>query len=276
MESPLIVRKHPRLKNPYMVVGWIDAGLVGISIADYLIEKLGAEEFAEIEPPGFSFWPLTLVKGGVLQEIEYAANSFYYWKNKKGNNDLILFGGKPPELRQYIFANLMVDLAELFKVKRIYTVGGLMTDAGDTDNPKVFAVVNNSRLKKHVAQHGVELGQDYHGPAAMNSLLLGVAKHRGLEGVGLFGEVAKDIVEMPDLQVHEEILGALTEMLGLDIKTGEMDGLIGHLGQHHQERGHLSGKSQGIIPEISEEDKQIFFAEIEKFLKKDDKPGEKA
>ena len=83
MKSPVRIHKRPRLRNPYLIVGWEDAGLVGINAVDYLTDKLGAEEFAEIEPHDFSLLPYIRIKGGVLQEIEYPKNSFYYWKNKK-------------------------------------------------------------------------------------------------------------------------------------------------------------------------------------------------
>ena len=51
MELPVRIYKRPRLRNPYLIVGWADAGHVGIDAIDYLIEQLGAEEFGEIEPP---------------------------------------------------------------------------------------------------------------------------------------------------------------------------------------------------------------------------------
>ena len=69
MESPLKIYEHPRLKEPYLVIGWEDTGHVGTGVADYLIDKLGAEEFGEIEPYDFSYLPNAVVKGGVLEDI---------------------------------------------------------------------------------------------------------------------------------------------------------------------------------------------------------------
>ncbi len=278
MESPLIIYKRPRLRTPSLVVGWMDAGLVGISATDYLTDQLGAEEFAEIEPPDFSLLPLSLIKGGVLQEIEYPASCFYYWKNKKSTSDLIILGSKPPDLHRYEFANLVLELAELFKVKRIYTVGGVRTDITDAENPRVFAVVNNYHLKRYITQQGLEMGADYHGPTTMNGLILGIAKHRGIEGISLWGEVPNDSVETPNPAVCEAVLNVLTGLLGLDIDLSNIDDkytgmqadeLIGYVRQPDSDlHPQLEKLERGASPEISEKDKQTFFDELEKFLKK--------
>ncbi|MBM2825331.1 MAG: hypothetical protein HW402_995 [Dehalococcoidales bacterium] len=284
MESPLIIYKRPRLRTPSLVIGWMDAGLVGISATDYLTDQLGAEEFAEIEPPDFSLLPLSLIKGGVLQEIEYPASCFYYWKNKKSTSDLIILGSKPPDVRRYEFANLVLDLAELFKVKRIYTVGGIRADIPETEEPRVFAIVNNYRLKKYVTQQGLELGTDYHGPTTMSGLILGIAKHRDIEGISLWGEVPNDTAETPNPTVCEAVLSVLTRLLGLDIDLSDIDAkyggrqadeLIGYVRQPDLDLHPPMEKLQkGVSPEISEKDKQTFFDELEKFLKKQKGRGE--
>ncbi len=280
MESPLRIYKRPRLTNPYLIVGWADAGLVGLAAADYLIDKLGAQEFGEIEPHDFSSLPHSLIKGGVLQEIEYPGNIFYYWKNKRTTGDLIILGSKPPALKHYEFANLILDVAELFGVKRIYTVGGIYANVAHTEEPRVFAVTNSARLKKYLRHYDVELGIDYHGPTSMNGLIIGIAKHRDIEGVSLWGRVPSYIGEIPNPRVCEAVLRVLTRMLGVDVDFSEIeaearyankqiDELVSYTRRQYPELDQYIGKlEKGMSVGASEEDRQKFFQEIEEFLKK--------
>ncbi len=281
MESPVRIYKRPRLREPSLIVGWADAGLVGISAVDYLIDQLRAEEFGEIEPHNFSLLPHTIIKGGVLQEIEYPKNSFYYWKNRKFTGDLIILGSKPPALHHYELANLILDVAELFDVSRIYTVGGIYANIAHTEKPRIFAVINNPKLKKYMTHYDdVELGMNYHGPTSMNGLILGIAKHRNIEGISLWGRVPSYIGEIPNPRVCQAILRVLTRMLNIDIDFSEIeaearhankqiDELVSYLRQQSPDFDqHIGRLEKGMSVEASEEDRQRFFNEIEEFLRK--------
>lgn len=280
VKPSLRIHKQPHLRNPCLVIGWADAGLVGISAVDYLNDKLGAEEFGEIEPHGFSLLPHISVKGGVLQEIEYAANSFYYWENKKSTSDLIILGSKPPAINHYEFANLILDVAELFDVSRIYTVGGIYANIAHTTKSRVFAIINNPRLKKYLTHYDVELGLNYRGPSSINGLVLGVAQQRNIEGISLWGRVPGYISEIANPQVCAAVLRVLTNMLGIDIDFSDIeaearytnqqiDELVNYLRQKNPDLDRHIGKlEQGLNVEVSEEDRQRFFAEIEEFLRK--------
>ena len=280
MDSSIRIYKRPRLRNPYLIVGWADAGLVGLRAVDYLADKLKAEEFGEIEPHDFSSLPHCTIKGGVLQEIEYPMNNFYSWKNKSSPNDLIIWGSKPPTLHHHEFANLILDVAELFNVRRIYTVGAIYANVAHTAKPRVFAVINNPRLRKYVTHYGIESGTNYHGPTSMNGLLTGLAKHRDIEGINLWGRVPNYIGEVANPQVCEAVLRVLTKMLDLDIDFSgiesevryankQIDELVNYIRRQNPDLDRHIGKlEKGINVEASEEDRQRFFEEIEEFLKK--------
>ncbi len=280
MKSPVKIYKRPRLRNPYLIAGWTDAGLVGISAIAYLIDKLGAKEFGEIEPHDFCLLPHSLIKGGVLQEIEYPRASFYYWKDKKSIADLIIFESEPPALKHYEFVNRIVDVAQLFGVERIYTVGGVYADIAHTEEPKVFAVINNPKLKGYLKKHDVELGQDYHGPTSMNGLMIGFAKHRNIDGISLWGRVPSYIGGIPNPRVCQAVLTVLTRMLGIDIDFSgieaeaqhtdkQIEELVNYARQQNPDFNQYMGKlEKGMKVKAWEETNQIFFEEIEKFLKK--------
>ena len=281
MEPPVRIYKRPQLRNPSLVVGCADTGLVGINAVDYLANKLGAEEFGEIEPYNFASLPHVLIKEGVLQEIEYPRNRFYYWKNKETAEDLIILGSGSPAQHQYEFVNLILDVAELFDVRRIYTVGGINANVAHTERPRVFVIINNPELKHYVAQHGVELaGIDYQGPTSMNGLILGIAKRRNIEGISLWGRVPSYVSEIPNPQVSEAVLQVLTRMLGIDIDFSEIEAKarrairqINELVRYIRRQNpaldrHIGMLEKGMSAETTPEDRQRFFDEIEEFLRK--------
>jgi len=279
MELPIRINKRPRLKNPYLIMGWADAGLVGIDAIDYLIDKLGADVFGEIEPQYFSFLPHSTIEGGVLKEIEYPSTSFYYWKNKKSNNDLIMLGSKPPAMNHYELANLILDVAESFKVSRIYSVGGIQAHIAHTEKPRVSAVVNNPGLKNSIIRQGLKLGMNYHGPTSMNGLILGIAKHRNLEGISIWGWVPNYIGEIPNPRVCEAVLRVLTRILDIDIDFSDIeyeayqankqiDEIVNYIRQQDPRLdNHIGRLEKGMSTDDSVEDRQRLVKEIEEFLK---------
>jgi len=279
VKSPLKLYERPRLRNPYLVVGWSDAGQVGTGVTDYLVNKLGAEEFGEIEPHKFSLSPNTIIKGGVLEEVEYPGTSFYYWKNKNSTSDLIIFGSQSPPQNQHEFANLILDVAELFSVKRIYAVGGVPANIPHDENPNLFAVVNSARVKRYLKPYDVEVGMDYYGPTSMNGLILGMAKQRGIEGLSLMGWVPCYITEVPNPRICESILRILTRMLSIEIDFSEIesealfadkqiDEIVGYIREQNPDFLHHIERLEKRLNFEPPEDRKKFFREIEEFLRK--------
>jgi len=278
--DPLVkIYKRPTLRNPYLIVGWADAGLVGTGVTEYLIDKLPAEELGEIEPYSFSLAPDIHIKAGVVQEIEYPQNSFYYWKNNNSARDLLIWGSKPPAVNQFQMANAILDVAELFGVSRIYTVGGLYANVAHTEDPGIFAIINNPGLIHGLRQYDIESGMDYRGPASMNGLMLGIAQQRGIEGISLWGRVPSYIGDIANPRVCEALLKLLSDILGIEVDLSEIgaeaiymgkqiDELVKYLRQQDPDLDQHIGKlEKGLNTEVSEEDSQRFFKEIEEFLK---------
>jgi proteasome assembly chaperone (PAC2) family protein len=274
------IYNRPDLRNPYLIIGWADAGLIGTTAINYLTDKLGAEEFGEIDLHDFSLMPYIFIKDGVIQELEYPDSSLYYWKNKNLDRDLIIWGGKPPTINHYQLANAILDVAKLFSVSRIYTMGGLYANVTHTEKPRVFAIINKSILKRYLSLYDIESGTDYHGTPSMNGLVLGLAQQRNIEGISLWGQVPSYIGDIANPQVCEAVLSTLTTMLDIDIDfteiraeadytTKQINELVTYLRQQDNELDqHIDKLEKGIDVHLSEEDSHRFFREIEEFLRK--------
>ncbi|MDO8577829.1 MAG: PAC2 family protein [Dehalococcoidales bacterium] len=263
-----------------MVVGWDDAGRIGTGVAGYLISKLGAEEFAEIEPQKFSIVPYTLVKDGVVEEIDYPDTSFHYYKNKGSSSDLIIFDSPSPPQNQHEYADLVLDLAELFKVKRIYSAGGIPANIPHDEEPALFAVANSSRVKRYIKPFGVEMGLDYYGPTSMNGLLLGLARQRSIDALSIFGWVPCYISEIPNPRICEAVLRVLSRMLNVDIDFEDIEAeaefsnkqineVVAYIREQNPDFDrNINRMGISTAFQAPEEDRRRIFMEIQDFLRK--------
>lgn len=285
MKTPLKIFERPRLRSPLMVVGCDDAGHIGSGVAGYLVNKLGAEEFAEIEPQQFSIQANTLVKDGVVEDIEYPETSFRFYKNKNYTSDLIIFDSPSPLQNPHEYTNLILDLAETFNVKRIYAAGGIPANIPHDEEPALFAVANSTRVKRYIKPFGVDMGLDYYGPTNINGLLLGLARQRGIDALSVFGWVPCYITEIPNPRICEAILRVMTRMLNVDIdfedikaeaefSNKQINEVVAYIREQNPDFDRSIGRT-GMTPgfQAPEEDRRRIFKEIQDFLRKQHGPG---
>lgn len=221
--SQLKIDREPQLKNPRLIVAWGSIGDVGIEALAYLRDKLGAEEFGHIEP--YDFFDLSVEVGnGLVADLEFPQNKFYYWKNS-GGDDLILFmADYEPQLERYQYANLLLEVGQRFHVPRIYTIWAFPSLTSHTEEPRVFGVVNDAQLVPYMEQYPVTLIRERE-LISMNGLILSLARERGFQGIYLLAE-APHYATGTYPKSCRAVLRLLTTMLDIRIALDEFDPLI--------------------------------------------------
>jgi proteasome assembly chaperone (PAC2) family protein len=200
MENELIIHETPDLSHPWLIggyEGWVDAGKVSSGSLTFLRDSLRAQKFAEILSDGFhhfrEFRPQVVVENGLIRQIEYPKNEFFYWKNRGSLPDLILFLGNEPHIRWKAFADLFLQLASQFGVERLVTIGGLYDQVVHTIPRKISVVANSPDLLKDLLVHDVQM-IDYAGPGSYVSLLQERANTDGIGSFMLWGRVPPYVV----------------------------------------------------------------------------------
>ncbi|MFC2072930.1 PAC2 family protein [Chloroflexota bacterium] len=213
---------RPRLKSPSMIAAWPGISNVSMLVANYLERKLDCKELGEVEASRF-FDPIgVVVKDNVVEAPQFPQSKFYYWKNKGGEGDIILFIGEDqPAAKAYELANCVLDMGERFKVKRIYTCAAAITRIHHTEQPKVWGVATNQQLTNELKKYDLVKRGNLQ-IAGLNGLLLGVAKERDIKGICLLGEVPMYATRIQNPMAALAILEVLTTMLGIDIDTLEL------------------------------------------------------
>ncbi|MCK5000050.1 MAG: PAC2 family protein [Anaerohalosphaera sp.] len=179
----LTIRSKPAMKNPRLLIGlsgWMDGGQVSTGAVGWLIDKLGAKAFAEIEPEGFyiysfpgsmetntMFRPYTRIEGGLVRDYEIPGNMFYYDRL----NDLIILTGKEPNLNWTQFAKSIVELCDEFGVEAIYYIGSVASLVPHTREARISCSVSDNKVKEKLAKHGFEF-TNYEGPAGFVTHLI--------------------------------------------------------------------------------------------------------
>ena len=213
---------RPRLKSPVMLAAWPGVGNVAIIVATYLRRKLNFKELGEIEASHF-FDPIgVMVRDSVVEAPQFPQNKFYYWKNKAGGGDIILFiGDDQPSTKAYELANCVLDMGLRFQVKRIYTCAAALTRIHHTEQPKVWGVATSQQLADDLKRYNlVERGNLQ--ISGLNGLLLGVTKEKGIEGVCLLGEVPTYATRIQNPMAALMVLEVLAKMLGIEVDTAEL------------------------------------------------------
>ena len=205
-----------------MVAVWPGVGNVATIVATYLKSKLEFRELGEIEAPHF-FDPIGIVvKDNVVESPQFPQSKFYYWKNKDGDNSLILFiGDDQPVAKGYELAQCVLDVGVRFGVKRIFTCAAALTRIHPTELPRVWGVATNQSLTAELKNYELA-GRGNFQIAGLNGLLLGAAKERNVNGMCLLGEVPAYATKVPNPMAALAIIGVLTKMLGIKIDTLEL------------------------------------------------------
>jgi len=299
----IVIYKEPELENPIMVASWPGIGNIGIIAVDTLRNLLGAEELGEIEPWDFFYPKKVIIRNGELKDLEFPASKFYF--RRTGETDLLLFVGEEQPSdggrayaegkKAYEMANLVLDVAQKFGCKRVYTSGAAVAPIHHTARPKVWAVPNTKSLisevrtyKNTILMSEIEGRGGQGNITGLNGLLLGVARKRGIEAICVMGEIPVYLqgFPLPYPKASKAVLEVLTAALGIEI---DLDRISGFIEQSDSQIEQLYEKLPPDIKEqldklkfvsyaqpteptpITEEDKKRILEDIDKFFKKEPK-----
>ncbi len=221
--SPVEIYKTPQLQSPSLIVSWQtqDIGKLGSRVIDFLNEKLGGQEIAEIKPLGFFPHGGVRFKNDIVQPQESK-----FWACKK--NNLLIFNSDEPVYEHYKFLNIVLDFAEChYRVKDLYTISGAGSFVAHTNPRRILTVFNQSKFKESLRGHGLE-NMTWEGRPAISSYLLWVAKERGLPGVSLWPEIPFYLAAIEDPQAIKLTLSFLNRRFNLGLDLGGFDLEIGY------------------------------------------------
>jgi proteasome assembly chaperone (PAC2) family protein len=219
----------------------------------------------------------------VIQTPKFPGNKFYFW-DKGDRHDLLIFIGDDQPQRGWEFAHRVLDVAEEFHVRRIYTSAAFPLWMHHSKEPRVWGTATNAQLVKYLEVYGVvPMREGTIG--GLNGLLLGVARQRGIEGVCLLGEMPIYATRIANPKASQAILGVLTKMLGIEMDLEDLTAMAEQMEPNMEQLyGFLSEEAKEAIARFEDltanfgfplrwdsgqafEADQELFDEIERFLR---------
>ncbi|HUT14238.1 MAG TPA: PAC2 family protein [Thermoguttaceae bacterium] len=196
----LRIRRCPSLDDATLVLaftGWMDGGNVSSGTVQRLVDLLGAEPFAEIDPEPFYiynfpgsmeiaalFRPPIEIEDGLIKTINMPENTFYCHEPAR----LVLFLGKEPNLRWRTFSDCTFRLARMVGVRRILFVGSFGGAVPHTREPRLYITCSDPALLPEMEKYGVRRS-GYEGPGSFTTYLMTRAASAGIEMVSLVAEI---------------------------------------------------------------------------------------
>jgi len=217
------INKRPRLKNPRLIVGWPGMGEVAFKAVSYMIDKLKAEEFAEIPPGEFFYLTESVIRDGVLSIPPFPFSRFYYHKDKSGKNDLVfmLSDAQPDLAKAEDYCKRIITLAKSFKIKSVIGFAAMPQPVDHNQPANVWFTATDQKIITDLKKFDINLlneGQI----SGLNGLFLGLAKQEGLDGFCLLGEIPLYTIQIENPKGAYAVLEVLNRILNMKLNLSEL------------------------------------------------------
>jgi hypothetical protein len=228
----LRIHRCPALDRATLVLaftGWMDGGDVSTGTVRRLVDLLGAQAVAEIDPDPFYvfnfpgsmemaalFRPAIRIEDGLIASLEMPANVFSCHEPA----NLLLFVGREPNLRWPTFADCVLEFARRAGVRRMLFVGSFGGSVPHTREPRLHVTCSDAALMPEMAHYGLRR-TGYSGPGSFASYLMTRAPAAGLEMVSLAAEIPGYLRGRNPVCI-EAVTRRLAKILRLPLELGEL------------------------------------------------------
>ncbi len=215
--------KKPEKKGGRLVQGLLGVGQVGYLAGKQLIKSLNAEKIAEMYSPYF-LYPGAALPGVIYEKdgsVDLSKNEIYF---SEEHNIFILSGlyqGLDPS-SYFELANLILDFCDEFEINEIYTLGGY-GESKIIDEPKVYGVFADEKGKELIEKFNIDkidAPEGVLGVTGLAGILVPMAAKNNKLAVCLLGQTHG---AYPDPKAAKAVLLKLCEVLGIEVKTEDLD-----------------------------------------------------
>jgi len=178
-----IQKEEPDIKKPIIIAAMQDMGNVGSIVINFINKSLKSKPFRTAK---VSFPTYVVDNGG---HIDLPNESWEY----RYTDDLIIFGGGNGQPQDNNELNLLckdvMNVAEKYSAKFIYTLGGFHTNRVLKNIPKTYVTTTSLELRKQMEKLELDMTPQKSLITGFNGLILGFAKKYGIQGIGMYGEL---------------------------------------------------------------------------------------
>ena len=238
----LTIHEPPPGNLDHLVIaygGWPDAAESATNTIKYLVRKLEAKKFAEIDPEEFFVFtqerPRTSRTRDGRRRIRWPANEFYQWtsptgdksndmrqgKTKGNTGGLMFLLGMEPNLRWRTFSNIIADLAQEAGIKSVIHVGALLDAVPHTRPVRLTGSSTQPDLQKALDSASVG-SSNYQGPTGISTAVMEACALQGIAYASLWGHTSHYVQAAPNYRISYTLAKSLVTLLDLPIDLTEI------------------------------------------------------
>jgi proteasome assembly chaperone (PAC2) family protein len=222
--------REPPSNLTTMVVGyggWVNAGRAATGAIRYLVRHLSAPRLASLDPEAFFVFteqrPDVRMTADGDRVIRWPRSEFYTWQPPDGKAGLLLFWGREPNLRWRTYAQVLLDIAEQCGVKRIVSLGAVLSEAPHTRPTRVTGRSTDPDWQALVEEWGIYRQSSYEGPTGISTTVLDAAARRGLMSVSFSGQAPHYLQGRENPAVIQALLSYVGRLLDLGLEVSKFD-----------------------------------------------------
>ena len=224
----LIVHETPEKNFPTMIVafaGWPDAAEAATRAVRYLVRKLPAKKFAEIDPE--EFYDFTVVRPQTRTNrqgdrvIRWPRNDLYYYAPEEEGRRFILFVGTEPNLRWRAYSDILTGIAEQYGVKLIVSLGALLDAVPHTREPRITGRASSQELTQKAEWLGIR-NSGYQGPTGIHTAFMDACSKLDIPYASIWGHCPHYVNTTPDPRVSRALLTRLRSLVDVEVDLEEL------------------------------------------------------
>ncbi|HEV8718159.1 MAG TPA: PAC2 family protein [Candidatus Binatia bacterium] len=223
--SALTIEEMPTLTDPVLIVafaGWNDAGGSATHAAQFLVQRLQARRFANLDPEEFydfsELRPQVRLRDGVYREVTWPANDFFYSRAASPQRNLIFGVGIEPHLRWKTYATTILDLVKQCGANLVITLGALLADVPYSRPVRVAGFSSDPALAAQLQF----TPSRYEGPTGIVGVLNDTCRRAGLASISFWANVPHYISAAPNPKAALALVNRLESFLHFTLDTTEL------------------------------------------------------
>lgn len=202
--------------------GWNDAGDAASEVIRHLITEWGGELIHEVDPENFHDFqvnrPRLTMTGAGSRKLNWPTTSIWRAQSPRTGRVVLLVQGIEPSFRWRTYCNELLDIAEMYRVQTLITVGALLADVPHTRPVPISTTAEDPDIRD-------VLGADhshYEGPTGIVGVFQHIAHDSGLDTLSVWAAVPHYVAHPPSPKATLALIGRLEELLGESIPLAEL------------------------------------------------------
>ncbi len=210
--------------------GWPDAGESATASIKYLMRRLEATRFAEIDPEEFYDFTQERPRSSRTRDgrrrVRWPANEFSYWVNPAPGQSAtakgaLFFVGVEPNLKWRTFSETIANLALDLGVKTIIHLGALLDAVPHTREIRLTGSSTLPELQQELDSASIGTS-NYQGPTGISTAVMETCTKRGMGYTSLWGHTSHYLQAAPNYRVSYTLAQTLTRLLDLPVNLAEL------------------------------------------------------